>query len=183
MSTFKTSGGLQAFQIGFGIIIVILSVIVIFNPLKGFLSFIWVLGILLFVTGIETIIRNLYKPHRYRFAGISLGIAIIILAIVAVTFPLITSIIVISLLGIALLFSGISKIIDGINEKHIRNWKWGFIVGSGILSIILSIAILVFPVIGIIIAGLLIGISLLVTGVQMISSGLFGRIKNNKDLR
>ena len=117
-----------------------------------------------------------------RFAGISLDIAIIILAIIAVAFPLITSIIAISLLGIALLFSGVSRIIDGINETHIRNWKWGFIVGSGILSIILSITILVFPVIGIAIAGLLIRISLLVTGVQMISSGLSGMIKNNKDL-
>jgi uncharacterized membrane protein HdeD (DUF308 family) len=43
--------------------------------------------------------------------------------------------------------------------------------------------ILIFPVVGIVYAGILIGISLLVTGVQMISSGLSGRMGNKKGLR
>ncbi|MEJ7642362.1 MAG: hypothetical protein WKF36_09245 [Candidatus Nitrosocosmicus sp.] len=45
--------------------------------------------------------------------------------------------------------------------------------------------ILVFPVFGIAFAGLLIGISLLITGIQMISSGVSGKMMNNsmKDLR
>jgi uncharacterized membrane protein HdeD (DUF308 family) len=55
MSTLKTPGGMRAFQIGSGIIIVVLSLIVISHPYGTFLSFVWILGILLFVNGIETI--------------------------------------------------------------------------------------------------------------------------------
>ena len=178
MSTFKTTKGMRTFQIGFGIIILILSILVIFNPLHGFLSFVWILGLLLLITGVETIISHVYKPTKSRFTGISLGVAIIVIAIIAVAFPLLASIVVISLLAIALLFSGISRIIHGIDEKHNKNWKWGFIMISGILSIGLSVLILIFPVFGIAIAGLLIGISLLVAGTQMISSGLSGRVKD-----
>ncbi len=178
MSIFKTTRGMRVFQIGFGIIILVISILVIFNPLHGFLSFVWLVGILLLVTGIETIISNVYKPTKSRFTGISLGAAIIVIAIIAITFPLLASIIVISLLAIALLFSGISRIIHGIDEKHNKNWRWGFIMVSGILSIGLSVLIMIFPVFGIAIAGLLIGISLLVAGIQMITSGLSGRMKD-----
>lgn len=178
MSTFKTTKGMRAFQIGFGIIILVISILVIFNPLHGFLSFVWLVGILLLVTGIETIISYVYKPTKSRFTGISLGAAIIVIAIISITFPLLASIIVISILAIALLFSGISRIIQGIDEKHNKNWKWGFIMASGILSIGLSVLIMIFPVFGIAIAGLLIGISLLVAGIQMITSGLSWRMKD-----
>ena len=68
-------------------------------------------------------VSYIFTPHRSRFAGVSEGIAVIILAIISIGFPVIVSIIVISLLGIALLFSGISKVIRGINDKHDKNWR------------------------------------------------------------
>jgi uncharacterized membrane protein HdeD (DUF308 family) len=184
MSLLKLPGWLRAFQIGFGIIIGVLSVIVILNPIVGFLSIIWLVGILLFVIGIEMIVSHVVTPHRSRFAGVSLGIAVIILAIISIGFPLIASIIVILLLGIALLFSGISKVIHGINDKHDKNWRRGSSIAVGAFSIVLAAMILLFPVIGIAFAGFLIGIALLVTGSQLISTGVIGRMKiNNSDLR
>ncbi|MBA3749706.1 MAG: DUF308 domain-containing protein [Nitrosopumilus sp.] len=179
MSTLTVPTWLRAFQIGLGIVITVLSIIVIINPVIGFLSLIWLLGILLFVVGIEMIVSHIFTPHKSRFAGIGLGIAVIILAIIAIAFPLITSIIIIALLGVALLFSGISKIIHGIDDKQSKSWKRGFGIAVGVFSVILAIMILVFPVFGIAFAGLLIGISLLVTGVQMIAIGATGRIENN----
>jgi uncharacterized membrane protein HdeD (DUF308 family) len=184
MSLLKLPGWLRVFQIGFGIIIVVLSIIVILNPIVGFLSIIWLVGILLFVIGIEMIVSHVVTPHRSRFAGVSLGIAVIILAIISIGFPLIASIIVILLLGIALLFSGISKVIHGINDKHDKNWRRGSSIAVGAFSIVLAAMILLFPVIGIAFAGFLIGIALLVTGSQLISTGVIGRMKiNNSDLR
>jgi uncharacterized membrane protein HdeD (DUF308 family) len=185
MSFLKSTNSLRAIQIGFGIIIVILSVFVILNPVVGFLSIIWLLGILLFVIGIEIIVSHLVTPHRSRFAGIGLGIAILILALISLIFPLIASIIVIALLGIALLFSGASKIIHGINDKMNKNWNRAFSIAVGIFSIILASMILIFPVFGIAFAGLLIGIALLVTGAQIITIGVIGRSRmdNLEDLR
>lgn len=188
MSILKSPPGWppRALQIGLGVIIVILSVIVLLHPIIGFLSIIWLLGILLFIIGIEMIISHVFTPHRSRFAGIALGIAVIILAIISVGFPLIASIIVISLLGVALLLSGISKLIHGINDKHSKNWKKGFSVAVGAFSIIVAIMIFIFPVFGIAFAGFLIGIALLITGSQMIAMGVMGRIEaanNTQDLR
>ena len=185
MSVFKISRWMRGFEIGFGIVIVVLSAIVILNPIGGFLSIIWILGTLLFVIGIEMIVSHILTHQRSRFAGMALGIAVIILAIIAIAFPLITSIIVVTLLGVALLFSGVSKIIHGVNNKQRNRWNRGFSVATGVFSILLAIMILVFPVFGIAFAGLLIGISLLITGIQMISSGVSGKMVNNsiKDLR
>jgi uncharacterized membrane protein HdeD (DUF308 family) len=185
MSMFKIPKGMRAFEIGLGIVLVVLSAIVILNPIGGFLSLIWILGILLLAIGVEMIVSHVFTPHRSRFAGIGLGIAVIVLAVIAVAFPLITSIIVIALLGVALLFSGVSKIIHGISDKQRKKWNRGFSVATGALSIILAIMILVFPVFGIAFAGLLIAISLAITGIQMIFSGISGKMVNDdmEDLR
>jgi uncharacterized membrane protein HdeD (DUF308 family) len=179
MSLLNTPGWMRAFKIALGILIVALSLIVIVNPIIGFLSIVWLLGVILFVIGIEMIVSHVFTPHKSRFAGIALGIAVIVLAIIAIAFPLITSIILISLLGIALLFSGISKIIHGINDKYGKKWHKGFNVAAGVLSVVLAIAILVFPIVGIAFAGLLIAISMLITGIQMIFSGVSGKMANN----
>jgi uncharacterized membrane protein HdeD (DUF308 family) len=111
---------------------------------------------------------------------------VMVLAIISIGLPLIASIILVTLFGVALLFSGISKIIHGISDKYSKNWKRGFIVGVGALSVVLAVMILIFPVFGIAFAGLLIGIALLVTGFQMITTGISGRMEmvdNAKDLR
>ena len=100
-------------------------------------------------------------------------------------FPLIASIIGISLLGIALLFSGASRIIHRINDRINTNWKRTFSIAVGIFSLILASMILIYPIFGIAFAGLLIGIALLVTGAQIITSGVIGksRTDNLEDLR
>src|SRR6476469_1728587 len=103
----------------------------------------------LFVTGIEIIVSHLVTPHRSRFAGIGLGNAILILSLISMIFPLITSIIVITLLGIALLFSVSSRMFHEINDIMNTNWKRTFSIAVGIFSIILASMILIFPIFGI----------------------------------
>ncbi len=144
MSVFKIPRRMRAFEIGFWIAIAVLSAIVILNPISGFLSIIWILGVLLFVIGIEMIASHTFTHQKSRFAWIALGIAVIMLAIIAVAFPLITSIIVVTLLGDALLFSSISKIIHGVYNKQRNRWNRGLSVATGVFSTILAITILVF---------------------------------------
>ncbi len=186
MSILNSPRWLCVLQFGLGVIIVILSLIVLLHPIIGFLSIILLLVVLVFIVGIEMIISHIFTQHRSHFVDTSLGIAVIILAIISVGFPLITSIIVISLLGIALLLSGISKIIHGINEKFNKNWRREISVAVGALSIILAIMIFIFPVLGIAFAGFLIRLALLITGSQMIVIEIMGRmeaVNNTQDLR
>src|SRR3712207_5568985 len=114
MPIYQIPNWMRAFQIGFGILTIILSMLVLFNPVSGFLSLVWILGILLFVIGIEIIVSHVFTPHKSRVAWIALAAAVTVLTVIALAFPMITTIIVISLLGIALLFNGISRVTYGI---------------------------------------------------------------------
>jgi uncharacterized membrane protein HdeD (DUF308 family) len=95
--------------------------------------------------------------------------------LVAMAYPAGASVIVVLLLGIALLVDGISRVVRGIRDKFSKGWSKQFGIGVGILSIIFGIAVIAYPGIGLAFAGILIGISLLITSIQIISAGVTGR--------
>ena len=160
-TTQKSPNWLRVIQIGLGILILFLSIIVLINPIIGAISVIFFLAFLLLFAGIEKVISGLFIPGKSRFASIGLGIIVIIVSIIALAYPIDASIFVVLLLGIALLVDGISRIVHGIKDKTSVKWSKGFSVGVGVLSIVLAIIVIVFPGIGIIFAGILIGIALL----------------------
>ena len=57
-----------------------------------------------------------------------------------------------------------------------------FGIGVGILEIIFAIAVIVYPNIGIALAGILIGIALLIASIQIIAAGLTGRSRGKDTL-
>jgi uncharacterized membrane protein HdeD (DUF308 family) len=76
-------------------------------------------------------------------------------------------------LGIALLFGGFARIIDGFTG-HRSGGSRAFLIGVGILAVILSIAVLASPLFGAVLAGIIIGVALLITGIQMVIAGIQG---------
>jgi uncharacterized membrane protein HdeD (DUF308 family) len=174
MSNEKSPTWLRAVQIGLGIIILILSILVLINPIFGAISVIIFLAFLLLFAGIEKVISGLIRSGKSRFANIGLGIIVIIISLIALAYPIEASVFVVLLLGIALLVDGISRIIHGIRDKHGKSWSKFFSIGVGILSIIFAIAVIVLPEIGLVVAGILIGIALLITSFQIISEGISG---------
>lgn len=182
MSIVKSPTWLRAAQIGLGAIIIILSIMVLINPILGAVSVIWALGFLLLFAGIEKVISGIVSHGKSRFASIGLGIIVIIIALIAMSFPVAAGYFVIMLLAIALLVDGISRIVHSIRDNHSRTWSKGFSIGVGILSIILAIVVIADPVIGLALAGILIGVALLITGIQIISSGITGISRKQNSL-
>jgi uncharacterized membrane protein HdeD (DUF308 family) len=78
-------------------------------------------------------------------------------------------------LGLALLFYGIARIIHGFGDRTQRGWSRGFSIGVGVLAVIFAILIMASPFFGAVLAGLIIGIILIIIGIQMISAGIAGR--------
>ena len=78
-------------------------------------------------------------------------------------------------LGLALLFDGIARIIHGFGDRTQRGWVRGFSIGVGVIAVIFAILIMASPFFGAVLAGLIIGIILLIIGIQMISAGIGGR--------
>ena len=175
MSIEKSPGWVRLAQIGLGLIILFLSIVVLINPILGSVSVIFFLALLLLFAGIEMVVSGVLLPGKSRFFSIGLGIIVIIVALVAMAYPVGAAIIVVLLLGIALLVDGISRVIHGMKDKYSKSWSKNFGIGVGILSIIFGIIVVVYPGVGLSFAGILIGISLLVTSIQIISAGITGR--------
>jgi len=175
ISTEKSPGWKRAAQIGLGVIAIILSIYAIVFPGITLVSLVWILAIIFLVVGIERVISGIFVSSGSRWGTIGLGILVIILASLALTFPLETTLVLIFFLGFALMFDGFARIIHGFADKTERGWVRGFYIGVGILAVIVSGLIIASPFFGAVLAGFLIGIVLLLVGIEMISAGVGGR--------
>jgi uncharacterized membrane protein HdeD (DUF308 family) len=174
LSVLKSPSWLRAVQIGLGVIVIILSISILIQPAIATVSLVVIAAVILLIVGIERVIYGVFIRHRSRLPTIGFGILVIILAAIAIAFPVLATIFLVFLIAFALLFDGISRIIHGVGDKESRGWARGFSIGVGILEIILSIMILVSPAIGALV-GILIGIALLIVGIQVVVAGISGR--------
>jgi uncharacterized membrane protein HdeD (DUF308 family) len=177
MSESKTPGWMRWAQIGLGAIAIILSIYIIAYPHVAVVTIIYVLAIILFVVGIMEIIIGIFGlgANRSRWGSVGLGVLALIIAGIALAFPVATTYFVIILLAIALLFIGISHVIRGVGDKQSHGWARGFRVGAGALAIALSIMIMIAPHFGTALVGVILGIALLIIGIEIIVSGISGR--------
>jgi uncharacterized membrane protein HdeD (DUF308 family) len=174
LQTDKSPGWIRGLQIGLGALAIILSGLAIAFPGRTFLTVVILVSVVLFVVGIEKIITGIFIAHKSRFATIGLGILTIILAGLALSFPIAAAIVVIYFLGFALMFDGFARIIDGVTNKTNKGWIRGFLIGVGVLNVIISALVLASPLFGAILAGIMIGLSLLIVGIEMIAAGVSG---------
>jgi uncharacterized membrane protein HdeD (DUF308 family) len=175
LQTSKSPGWIRGLQIGLGALAIILSGLAIAFPGLTFLTLVILVSIVLFVVGIEKIITGIFIAHKSRFATIGLGILTIILAGLAMAFPIAAAIVIIYFLGFALMFDGFARIIDGVTNRNNKGWVRGFLIGVGVLNVIISALVLAYPLFGARLAGIMIGLSLLIVGIEMIAAGVSGR--------
>ena len=145
------------------------------NPVPGGVSVIFILALLLLFAGIEKVVSGIIGRGRARLASVGLGIVVIVVALLAMTYPEGATKVIVVLLGIALLVDGISRIIHAMQSKKVTGKTNIFGLGVGGLSVIFGIVVIVYPNIGIALAGILIGIARLITSIQIIWSGFTGR--------
>ena len=170
----KSPQWMRGVQIGLGALTILLSITAMLLPGLTMLSLVILIAIVLVVTGIEKIITGLFISHKSRFLTVGLGILTVILAGVALTFPIIAAIAVIWILGFSLMVDGFSRIADGVTNKSNRKWIRGFTVAVGVLAVIIAFMIINSPAFGAIFASIIISIALLITGIEMLTTGISG---------
>ena len=170
----KSPGWMRGVQIGLGILVVILSIYALAYPGAAFVSLVLILGIILFIVGIEKIVSGIFLPIKGRGATIGLGILALIFAGFVIAFPGFATWIITVFIGIALLFGGAASIVQAFSGRE-SGWKKAFLIGVGALLIIIGITTLVSPIFGAQFAGFVIARGLLIAGVQMIAAGATGR--------
>jgi uncharacterized membrane protein HdeD (DUF308 family) len=171
----KSPGWKRAAQIGLGILAIILAIYAIVYPGITLVTLVWILAIIFLIVGIEKVLSGIFIQSGSRWGTIGLGILVIIMASIALAYPVGTTVALFIFLGLALLFEGIALIIHGFGDKTQRGWSRGFSIGVGVLAIIVAGLMIVSPFFGAGLAGLIIGIVLLIVGIQLVSAGIGGR--------
>jgi uncharacterized membrane protein HdeD (DUF308 family) len=175
LSETKSSGWMRLAQIGLGIVAIILSLYVLAFPTLTLVTVALLLAVILFVVGIERVISGLFLQGKHRWTNIGLGVLVIILSLISMAFPVATGIFLLIFLAVVLLFDGISRVIHGIADKSSDKPSRIFSIVAGVISIVLSIMIIASPFLGAVFISILLSISLLIVGIQMITSGVLGR--------
>ncbi|MFL6498776.1 MAG: HdeD family acid-resistance protein [Nitrososphaera sp.] len=174
-TSMKAPGWMRWLQVGLGVLAIILAIYAIVYPGITLVTLVYILGIIFLIIGIERIIVGIFIPSGSRWGTIGLGILVIILASIAIAFPVGTTVALFIFLGFALLFDGIARIIHGFADKTLRGWVRGFYIGVGVLAVIFGGMVIVSPFFGAVLAGLIMGILLLIIGIEMIAAGIGGR--------
>jgi uncharacterized membrane protein HdeD (DUF308 family) len=154
-----------AFAILFGLVALIFPGITL-------VTFVWVFGAFVLVDGVTSIaaaIRGGTMTPRWWLAVVGLsGIAAGILAIV---WPGMTALILITFIGVWSIVRGVFEIVGAIRlRQHIDN-EW-MLVGAGLLSVIFGIAVLVAPGAGALALAWLIGVYAVASGLMLVGLAL-----------
>lgn len=183
VQTIRSPPWLRMLQIVFGSIVVLLSVIIllflVIFPGIAFFILILFMSLVLLVVGIERIAIGLspVSSRKTRIIDIVLGVVVIGISIFLMQFPILASVSLVILGAVALMIGGIARIVLGISRDIPKSSK-GLIIGVGALSVAISIAIIVNPImVGLVLAVITLAVTLLIAGIEMIYLGLRGAKK------
>ncbi|MGZ5485679.1 MAG: HdeD family acid-resistance protein [Nitrososphaeraceae archaeon] len=176
-SEIKISKGIRILQIIMGIIAIALSIAIILNLGFGIELLVFLLSITLFVVGIERVsigfLPNMRKSSKITnvvLGGLTIGLAIAVIA-----FPIFTIGFLVTLLAVGLLFIGIARIVHGIFHKQTSKWSRIFLIGVGILSIAIAFMVVTNPLFGLFILTFMLAVNLLIIGIESIILGVSGK--------
>lgn len=175
MTVTEKSTSRRGLLVGLGVLAIILSTLVFFHPGMTVVTIIYILGIILIIVGIEKIISGIFEKRGSKWGTVGLGVLALIFGSIAIAAPVSTGVFVIIMLGIGLLFAGISHVIHGFGNKEAPGWARGFSVGAGALAIGISFLVMASPFAGAVFVSFFLGISLLIIGIEIITVGITGR--------
>jgi uncharacterized membrane protein HdeD (DUF308 family) len=177
MSETKAPGWLRAFDVVFGLIAVILSVVVLAYQELAILTMILVLSVVLLVTGIARIFNGVfarYLSDGIRAANVAIGIVAIALGIVALVYADLTTQLLIYILSFALLLNGVARLVIGEFGKAFPKWLRAFFAVVGVLTIILAALVFVYSDLGFLALVLLLSFTFMFNGIARIIQGVTG---------
>jgi uncharacterized membrane protein HdeD (DUF308 family) len=161
--------------LGLGIVMIILGVLAIGAPGVATIAVQFALGWILVIGGIA---EGIHAFMARGWAGFLLELlsAILYLAvgILLLVNPVGGALALTIVLAVFLIVEGIFKIITGLRVRDHRGWGW--LLASGILSVILGLMIWAeWPASGLWVIGLLVGIQLLFTGWALVMLAMAAR--------
>lgn len=161
-----------------GVFAILFGLVALIFPGITLVTFVWVFGAFVLIDGVTSIaaaIRGGTMTPRWWLAVVGLsGVAAGILAIV---WPGMTALILITFIGVWSIVRGVFEIVGAIRlRQHIDN-EW-MLVGAGLLSVIFGVAVLVAPGAGALALAWLIGVYAVASGLMLV--GLALRLRSHR---
>src|ERR1700680_1825918 len=174
---FDTASGLQPLRaksgwiVALGIIYVVAGFVALGSVVLATVVTVFVVGIMMLIAGVAEVINAFQIKTWGKFLlWLLLGVLYILAGFVTFENPLLAAALLTLVLGFSLVFSGIRRIVLAFSMKEGAPWIW--VALSGAITLLLGLVILAhWPVSGLYILGLFLGIDLVLAGVGWISVG------------
>lgn len=151
-----------------GILLTFAGIITIFNPYGTLDAIAFILGMVMFLTGILGAV--IYYTTHDKILGarwvLTEAILNILIAVFLFCNPFITAKVMPYILGMWIIFTGISRLVTSIELRKESFKGWGWLGLLGLASVVLGMIFVFLPNIGAFLIGLFIGIFFFLQGAQ-----------------
>ena len=157
--------------IALGIVYVIAGFVALGSVVFATVVTVFVVGIMMLIAGAAEVINAFQIKTWGKFLlWLLLGVLYIVAGFVTFENPLLAAALLTLLLGFSLVASGIMRIVLAFSMKEGTPWLW--VAFSGVITLLLGLVILAhWPVSGLYILGLFLGIDLVIAGASWIGIG------------
>jgi uncharacterized membrane protein HdeD (DUF308 family) len=133
---------------------------------------VFIVGVMMLIAGVAEVINAFQIKSWGKFIlWLLLGALYIVAGFATFENPLLAAAVLTLLLGFALVASGVMRIVLAFSMKEEMPWIW--VAVSGVITLLLGLVILAhWPVSGLYILGLFLGIDLIIVGVGWIGIGI-----------
>jgi uncharacterized membrane protein HdeD (DUF308 family) len=158
--------------VALGVIYVIAGIIALGSVVMATVASVFVVGIMMLIAGIAEVINAFQVKSWGRFLlWLLLGALYIVAGFVTFENPLLAAVLLTLILGIALITSGIMRMILAFSMQAGTPWIW--ILVSGLITLLIGLVILAhWPVSSLYVLGLFLGVDLVFAGAGWIGLGL-----------
>jgi uncharacterized membrane protein HdeD (DUF308 family) len=166
--------------VALGVIYVIGGLIALGSVATATAASVLVVGIMMVVAGLAEVFNAFQVRTWGKFAlWLLLGALYIFAGIVTFQNPLLAAVLLTLMLGVALVISGVMRLIIAFSMKESTPWAW--VALSGAITMILGLVILArWPVSSVYVLGLFLGIDLVIAGTSWIGIGLDLRARRRR---
>jgi uncharacterized membrane protein HdeD (DUF308 family) len=158
--------------IALGVVYIIAGIIALGSVVLATVATVFVVGIMMVIAGVAEVINAFQIKTWGRFLlWLLLGALYIAAGFITFENPLLAAAILTLFLGIALIASGIMRIVLAFSMQAVMPWIW--VLLSGVITLLLGLVIVAhWPVSSLYILGLFLGIDLVLAGASWIGIGL-----------
>jgi len=174
-TTPKRPMAFRVFHVVMGLIAIAAAFIILAEPGLGILTLVLILSLVLLLLGVSRLGRGLSHhlyTKKHRALDIIAGILSIILGLIVLADPLLGASTLVLLLAVAAMIYGITTIVLGALAVRLSKWARGFLVVTGVFSVIFSFVVLDFPALGALTLIVMLTVSFLVNGIESIVSAI-----------